>query len=178
MNFFKGLVLMSLVHFQAYAQDITVGSAAPVAVSVDQDGKSVDLSQVYKANKYVLVYFYPKADTPGCTAQACSLRDAYQILQKNGVAIYGVSLDSVKSQKDFQKKYKLPFTLLADENKNVIKAFGVPTTMGFAKRQAYLIEEGKVAWLDRAASTKEQAADILKFLAKDVTSTDVTKGEK
>jgi thioredoxin-dependent peroxiredoxin len=116
---------------------------------------------------YLLVYFYPKADTPGCTKQACSLRDEYAKLTDKGVKIYGVSNDSVKAQKAFADKYKLPFDLLADEDGAVIKAFGVPSTMGFAKRQAFLFKDGKLVWRDLSASTAEQAADVLEFLKKD-----------
>jgi peroxiredoxin Q/BCP len=111
------------------------------------------------------VYFYPKADTPGCTKQACSLRDSYAALKDRGVKIYGVSMDKVKSQKAFQDKYKLPFDLLADEDGTVVDAFGVPKTMGFSKRQAFLFKDGKLVWSDMSASTEEQAADVLKFLA-------------
>jgi peroxiredoxin Q/BCP len=171
MKFF--IFALALASLNCRAADVTVGSSAPVAVSIDQDGKPVDLAQVYKENKYVLIYFYPKADTPGCTAQACSLRDSYEALQKKGIVIYGVSLDDVKSQKAFQKKYKLPFNLLADEKKNVVNAFDVPSLMGYAKRQAFLVKEGKIVWLDREASTKEQAADILKYL-----DSENSKGEK
>ena len=112
-----------------------------------------------------LVYFYPKADTPGCTAEACSLRDAFADLTKKGVTVVGVSADKPAEQKAFQVKYNIPFTLLADSDKKVIAAFGVPTTMGFASRQSFLIQEGRVAWRDLHASTKEQAADILKVVS-------------
>ncbi len=156
---------LSLFSFDVQAEELKVGAPAPIVTGINQDGKSVDFGKAYKNNKYVLVYFYPKADTPGCTAQANSLKDSYEVLHdKKGMAIFGVSADEVAIQKDFQKKYKLPFDLIADEKKIVINAFGVPTTMGFAKRQAFLIKEGKVAWLDKDASTKEQADDILNYL--------------
>ena len=80
--------------------------------------------------------------------------------------IFGVSKDSVKSQKAFRDKYKLPFDLLADEDGAVCKAFGVPSTMGFAKRQAFLFKDGKLIWRDLTASTEQQAADVIGFLTK------------
>jgi peroxiredoxin Q/BCP len=143
---------------------LDVGSPAPQVTGIDQDDKKVDFADIYKKNKFVVVYFYPKADTPGCTAQACSLRDSYVDLQKRGVTVIGVSTDGEQDQKAFQKKYNLPFTLIADHDKKVVQAFGVPTMMGFAKRQAYLIEDGKIIWMDKEASTKEQAHDIMKVL--------------
>ncbi len=127
----------------------------------DQDGKELSFSETYKKG-VTLVYFYPKADTPGCTAEACSLRDDYEILRAKGVNVIGVSEDKVASQKKFEEKYKLPFPLVADADGAVAKAFGVPALLGFAKRQSFLIKDGKIAWRDLNASTKKQAADVLK----------------
>jgi peroxiredoxin Q/BCP len=148
---------------ESEADPLAVGSAAPQASSFDQDGKTVTLSQFY-GNGWTLVYFYPKADTPGCTAEACSLRDAFADLTKKGVTVVGVSADKPDAQKAFKEKYHIPFTLLADSDQNVIKAFGVPTSMGFASRQSFLIKGGKIVWLDLHASTKQQAADVLKAI--------------
>lgn len=138
---------------------------APQAEAVDQHGKSLKLTDFY-AQGLTLVYFYPKAGTPGCTAQACSLRDAYEDLTKAGVHVIGVSTDTVESQKKFTDKQKLPFTLLADPDGRVLKAFGVKTIpiVGFSTRQAFLVKDGKVVWRDEKASTTEQAADVLKVL--------------
>lgn len=143
---------------------LEVGQKAPSVSALNESNQMVNLEEIYKKNKYVMVYFYPKADTPGCTAQACSLRDAYVELQKKGVAIYGVSTDSVEDQKKFKDKYRLPFELLSDKDKEVAKAFDVGVTLGFASRQAFLIHDGQLVWLDRKASTKEQAHDVLKYL--------------
>lgn len=138
---------------------------APQVEAVDQDGKAVKLADLYSQG-LTLVYFYPKASTPGCTAQACSLRDAYEDLTKAGIRVVGVSTDSVASQKKFADKQKLPFTLLADPDGKVLKAFGVKTIpiIGFSTRQAFLIKDGKVIWRDQKASTAEQAADVLKVV--------------
>lgn len=113
---------------------------------------------------YILVYFYPKANTPGCTKQACSLRDAYEELVEKGVRIFGVSKDKVESQQAFKEKYALPFALIADYDSVVINAFGVPKKLGFASRQAFLFKNGKLVWRDLAASTSRQAEDVLNVL--------------
>jgi peroxiredoxin Q/BCP len=148
---------------QASAEPLAVGAALPNAVQKNQDGQTVKLAET-GASGYLLVYFYPKADTPGCTKQACSLRDSYVALTEKGVTILGVSTDSVKAQKAFKDKFKLPFALLADEDASVVTAFGVPKTLGFAKRQAFLFKNGKLVWRDLSASTEQQAADVLKVV--------------
>jgi len=148
---------------QASAEPLAVGAALPAVEQENQDGEIVKLAEA-GAKGYTLVYFYPKADTPGCTKQACSLRDSYAALTEKGVRIFGVSTDKVAAQKAFQEKYKLPFVLLADTDGKVVDAFGVPKTMGFAKRQAFLFLDGKLVWSDMTASTEKQAEDVLKFL--------------
>lgn len=145
------------------ADGLEVGAAAPGVVAVDQDGNTIRFADVY-AKGYTLVYFYPKADTPGCTKQACSLRDAYAQLIDKGVSVLGVSTDSPEGQKKFQEKYHLPFTLIADTDKKVLEAFGVPHKLGFASRQAFLIKDGKIVWRDLSASTAQQAADVLEAI--------------
>lgn len=149
----------------AAAEPLADGAALPAVSQKNHQDEIVKLAET-GATGYLLVYFYPKADTPGCTKQACSLRDSYAQLTDRGVKIYGVSKDSVKAQKAFREKYKLPFDLLADEDGAVLKAFGVPSTMGFAKRQAFLFKDGKLVWRDLAASTEQQAADVIAFLTK------------
>jgi len=151
------------------AEPLAVGAPAPVLTAVTEAGDQLDLGAVYQKG-YTLVYFFPRADTPGCTAEGCSLRDAYQDLTDKGVTVLGVSTDDVAAQKAFKEKYHFPFTLLADKDQTVIKAFGVPVrdvpAMGaFASRQSFLInKEGKIVWRDLKASTKQQAADVLKAL--------------
>jgi thioredoxin-dependent peroxiredoxin len=146
------------------AQPLPVGAPAPAVTALTDEGTPLNLADLYRDFRYTLVYFYPKADTPGCTAQGCSLRDAYEELARRGVAIVGVSTDSVEEQAKFKAKHRLPFTLLADTEKAVVEAFGVSTTLGFASRQAYLVEGGKVVYADHKGSTKQQAQDILTFL--------------
>ena len=94
----------------------------------------------------------------------CSLRDANEKLQKKGVKIFGVSFDTVDSQKKFAENQNLPYDLLADVDGNVIKAFGVPSLGKFASRQAYLFKDGKLVWKDEKAATAKQAAELLQAL--------------
>jgi len=148
----------------ARADELVIGGDLPAVTVNDQDGNPVALADA-GGKGWTLVYFYPKADTPGCTKQACSLRDAYAKLTGAGVRVFGVSADDEAAQKAFQEKYHLPFTLLADHDKKVMDAFGVPHLIGLAKRQAYLFQDGKLVWRDLAASTEKQAADILAAIA-------------
>ena len=147
------------------AEPLDTGAALPAVTAKDQDGSEVKLAEA-GGKDWTLVYFYPKADTPGCTKQACSLRDSYAALTDKKVKVFGVSMDDLAAQKSFKDKYKLPFTLLADKEGKVASAFGVPHDSGFAKRQAFLFKDGKLVWRDLAASTDEQAADVLKELDK------------
>jgi peroxiredoxin Q/BCP len=146
------------------ADPIEIGAAAPAVSTIDENGQSVDLGAACQTG-FVLVYFYPKADTPGCTAQACSLRDDFAALTDKGVRVFGVSGDNAASQKAFKEKYNLPFTLLADKEHAVMDAFGVPHTGDFAKRQAFLFKDGRLEWRDLTASTKQQAADVIAAVA-------------
>ena len=141
---------------------LAVGDAAPDAASRDEQGNPVRLAALY-GDGYTLVYFYPKADTPGCTAQACSLRDDFAQLQTRGVRVIGVSADSPEAQRRFKEKYRLPFALLADRERAVAQAFGVPLMLGMTRRQSFLIKDGRVVWRDLRASTKEQARDLLRL---------------
>ena len=156
-------VTTTLFTSSALAEPLAVGAPLPAVEQKNQDDQLVKLAEA-GAKGYTLVYFYPKADTPGCTKQACSLRDSYAALTDKGVRIYGVSTDKVPAQKAFKEKYKLPFDLLADADGKVVDAFGVPKTVGFASRQAYLFKDAKLVWADQKASTEKQAADVLKFL--------------
>ena len=94
--------------------ELKVGDNAPAVTGITETGDKLNLGDVYAKQPYTLVYFFPKADTPGCTAQGCSLRDAYEDLTKKGVAVIGVSLDQAEAQKAFKEKFHFPFTLIAD----------------------------------------------------------------
>lgn len=145
------------------------GDKVPDFAVNDQDGNKVSLND-YKGKKLV-VFFYPKASTPGCTAEACNLTDNYAELQAKGFEILGVSADSEKRQTNFRNKYSFPFPLLADENKEVIEAFGV---WGYKKfmgkeydgihRKTFLVDEnGVVAHVIDKVKTKDHAAQILEL---------------
>lgn len=157
-----GMVIWALPGGAALAV-LDTGAAIPAVTAPDHDGKPVALNEI-GASGYLLVYFYPKADTPGCTKQACSLRDAYEELTAQGVRVIGVSMDKPGAQQAFRTKFNLPFTLLADESGAVVSAFGVPKMGSFAKRQAFLFRDGKLIWKDESASTQEQAKDVLAVL--------------
>ena len=159
------LLTMSLLAFFGLtpSRAIDLGAPAPAITALDQDGASVNFADTYKKG-ITLVYFYPKADTPGCTKEACSLRDSFPALAQRGIQILGVSEDIPDAQKKFQDKYKLPFTLIADHDGAVATAFGVPLMMGIAKRQSFLVQDGKIVWRDLKASTSQQAADVSKAL--------------
>jgi len=160
----KAITAMATGLFAANAAEpLAIGAKLPQVSQKNQEGITIALAE-HGAGGWLLVYFYPKADTPGCTKQACSLRDAFATLTEKGVKVFGVSTDSPKSQKAFKEKYQLPFDLLADEDSTIVKAFGVPTTMGFAKRQAFLFKDGALVWVDFSASTEQQAADVLKAI--------------
>jgi thioredoxin-dependent peroxiredoxin len=150
---------ISLFGLTAKAEPLAVGSTAPTITAKDQDGEPVSFADVYSKGT-TLVYFYPKAGTAGCTAQACSLRDSFADLQGKGLQILGVSEDTVESQKKFKEENKLPFTLIADSDGKVAEAFGVPTTMGLAKRQSFIVKDGKIAWTSLQAKTKDHAQEV------------------
>ena len=161
---FTALMILLSGLSSASGEELQDGAPIPDVAQKTDAGVELKLSEV-ASKGYTLVYFYPKADTPGCTKQACSLRDAYETLIEKGVTVIGVSADSVEKQAEFKEKYNLPFTLLADEDKTVINAFGVPVKwIGFASRQAYLFKNGKLIWRDLKASTAEQANDVLAVL--------------
>jgi thioredoxin-dependent peroxiredoxin len=147
----------------AKGEPLVVGASAPVLMAKDQDGEPVNFADVYSKGA-TLIYFYPKAGTAGCTAQACSLRDSFADLTQKGVQVLGVSEDTVESQKRFKDENKLPFTLIADSDGKVAEAFGVPTTMGLAKRQSFIVKDGKIAWMSPQAKTKEHAEEVLAAL--------------
>ena len=146
---------------------IEVGQAAPNFESKIEDGSTKSLAD-YKGKKLVL-YFYPKDDTPGCTAEACDLRDNYERFLNQGYEILGVSPDSGTKHQKFIAKYELPFHLLADEDKTVANAYGVWVEknmygrkyMGVARTTFIIDEEGKIADIIKKVKTKEHTAQIL-----------------
>lgn len=143
------------------------GDKAPEINGIDQHGKPISLSD-YKGKKVVL-YFYPKDNTPGCTDQACSLRDGYQDLQKHGYDIIGVSADTTKSHQGFIQKHNLPFRLIADTDKAVIQAYGAwgekkmygKSYEGILRSTFIISETGAIEKVIEKVKTLEHAKQIL-----------------
>ncbi|NEP63555.1 MAG: peroxiredoxin [Symploca sp. SIO2G7] len=138
---------------------LSVGTEAPAFTAKDSDGNTVSLSDF--AGKTVVLYFYPKDDTPGCTKEAQSFRDNYTEYQGKDMVVLGVSMDDEASHKAFQEKYGLPFQLLADPDGTLTKAYDVEGS-GYSKRVTYIISgEGKITHVDETVKTDTHAKDIL-----------------
>ena len=148
----------------------SVGDKAPAFETTDQNGDTVSLGE-FKGRKVVL-YFYPKDDTPGCTKEACSFRDAWSQFRRRKVAVLGVSVDDEKSHRKFAEKFSLPFTLLADPDKKIVRDYGVwgeksmygRKYMG-THRVTYLIDEkGRIAAVWPKVKPDEHAEEVLEAL--------------
>ena len=138
------------------ANSLELGSPAPVIEVLTDQGTTLDLGEALSTGT-ALVFFYPKAMTPGCVKQACSLRDGWDELQARNVSIFGVSSDTAEKQAQFRDKYTLPFTLLADTDGRIADAFSKSRW----SRQAYLFKDGILVWRDLKAATSKQAAEVL-----------------
>lgn len=146
---------------------LTIGDVAPAFKAVDQDGNPISLSD-YRGKK-VILYFYPKDDTPGCTAEACNLRDNYDLLLKKGYKIIGVSADDDKSHKKFIEKYVLPFPLIPDKDKSILKAYGAwgkkklygREYEGILRTTYVISEKGVIEKIFNKVDTKNHTEQIL-----------------
>ncbi len=143
------------------------GDMAPDFKLKDETGKIHRLSE-FRGSKVVL-YFYPKDDTPGCTKEACSFRDAYDVYQKSGVTVLGISYDTPESHKEFKEKYHLPFTLLSDETKEIAKKYGAyrgDNAIPVPRRITFLIDEkGKIIKIFPQVDVTRHAEEILNTIA-------------
>ena len=147
--------------------ELKEGSEAPEFEGVDQNGNPISLKDF--RGKKVILYFYPKDDTPGCTAQACNLRDNHTELISKGFQVIGISTDSVKSHKKFEDKYGLPFPLIADEEKKIVEKYQVwgekkfmgKTYLGTTRTTFLIDEEGKIKQIIRKPDTKNQTQQVL-----------------
>ena len=148
--------------------ELKIGDKAPGINATDQDGKRISLED-FRGSK-VILYFYPKDNTPGCTAEACNLRDNYGLLLKKGFKIIGISADDEKSHKNFIQKNVLPFPLIPDKAKTIIKAYGVwgmknlygKEYEGILRTTFVISEEGMIERIFTKVDTKDHAGQILK----------------
>ena len=148
--------------------ELNVGDKAPDFKAKDQNGKTISLKD-FKGKK-VILYFYPEDDTPVCTVEACNFRDNHLLLKKKGYEIVGVSPNGVESHKKFEAKYKLPFTLLADEDKKIINAYGVwglkklygREYMGIQRSTFVIDEQGKIEKIITRVLSKKSTEQVLK----------------
>ena len=151
-------------------EELKQGDQAPQFTSKDQNGNTVSLTQ-FKGKK-VILYFYPKDNTPGCTAEACDFRDNYQGLVTKGIDVLGVSVDDEKSHQKFITKFDLPFTLLADTNHEIVEAYGVwaeknmygKKYMGINRTTFIIDEDGIIAHIITKVDTKSPTAQVLQLI--------------
>ncbi len=140
---------------------IREGDKAPDFKAKTDDGTEVKLSD-FAGKKNVVLYFYPKDDTPGCTKEACSFRDDFQKFNQKDTAILGVSVDSADSHKSFKQKFSLPFPLLVDEDKSISKAYGTLNEKGYCNRMTFLIgKDGKIKKVYSQVQVDGHSADLL-----------------
>ena len=148
---------------------LEIGNQLPSISGIDQFGKVITLNELN--GKKTVIYFYPKDDTPGCTAQACNIRDNYNLLIENNIQIIGVSADSEGSHLKFTQKYDLPFPLIADTSKEIIEAFGVwgekkfmgKTYDGIHRTTFLANENGEIISVIKKPITKDHSSEILKL---------------
>jgi peroxiredoxin Q/BCP len=152
--------------------ELKEGQQAPAISAKDQNGNTISLDQF--KGKTVVLYFYPKDDTPGCTAEACDFRDNYQGLTAKGIVVLGVSVDDEKSHQKFVTKHSLPFTLLADTDQKIVQDYGVwgeknmygKKYMGTNRTTFIIDENGNIAHIIKKVDTKNSTAQVLELLAK------------
>ncbi|MGN0032538.1 MAG: thioredoxin-dependent thiol peroxidase [Candidatus Limimorpha sp.] len=146
---------------------LNIGDKAPEILGVNENGETVRLSDF--AGKKLVLYFYPKDNTPGCTAEACSLRDGFDELQNAGYAVLGVSKDSARSHQGFKAKHELPFSLIADTEHVLSESFGAwgekkmcgKTSIGMIRKTFIIDEEGVIADIITKVDTKNAASQVL-----------------
>lgn len=152
--------------------ELKEGDVAPKFTAKDQNGKEVSLSDF--SGQEVILYFYPKDDTPGCTAEACNFRDNYQSLQQRGFTVIGVSTDDEHSHQKFVNKYQLPFTLISDTDKSIVEAYGVwveknmygKKYMGTARKTFIIDTDGVIKKIIEKVDTAASSQQVLDVLGK------------
>jgi peroxiredoxin Q/BCP len=147
-----------------------VNDKAPEFTLPDQNGETISLKDF--RGKYVVLYFYPRADTPGCTIEACEFRDSYAKIKKTGAILLGISPDEPKAQKKFEEKFSLPFTLLGDADKKIANAYGVmqeknmygKKVMGVARTTFVIGPDGKIKHIFKKVKPEGHADEVLEYL--------------
>jgi peroxiredoxin Q/BCP len=147
-----------------------VNDKAPTIRTTDENGKEVALSDYL--GKTVVLFFYPKANTPGCTIEACGFRDAYKLIQKTGAVVLGISADTAGAQKKFSDKFSFPFPLLADPDKKIAEKFGVMKeknmygrkVMGIARTTFVIGPDGKIQHIFNSVKPEGHAEEVLEYL--------------
>jgi peroxiredoxin Q/BCP len=150
--------------------NLNVNDKAPEFILQDENGKEISLKGL--RGKVVVLYFYPRADTPGCTIEACEFRDTYKQMQKTGAVLLGISPDTPKAQKKFQEKFKLPFSLLADADKKIADAFGVlqeknmygKKVIGIVRTTFIIGPDGKIQHIFPKVKAEGHAGEVLAYL--------------
>ncbi len=157
------LIVLGLFSFGLAAAEIATGDPAPGFHLMDQNGETHTLTD-YRG-RWLVLYFYPKDDTPGCTKEACAFRDDHERLAALGVALLGVSTDDLGSHQAFAEKYHLPFPLLSDANGEVARSYGSLLQLGpikFAKRHTFIIDpEGRIAYIYRDVTPKTHSDEVI-----------------
>jgi peroxiredoxin Q/BCP len=147
-----------------------INDKAPDFTSLDQNGEKISFQDFH--GKWVVLYFYPRADTPGCTIEACSFRDSFKKIEKTGTVVLGVSPDKPEAQKKFEQKYDLPFTLIADADKKISTSYGVmqeknmygKKVMGVARTTFIIGPDGRIKHIFRKVKPEGHADEVLEYL--------------
>jgi peroxiredoxin Q/BCP len=161
--FISGLLLSAC---GGTADNLKEGMPAPNFSLNDQNGKRYSLEE-YKGKSPVVLYFYPKAGTPGCTKQACGIRDSYKKFQDNNITIFGISVDLTKSLKEFEKDDQLNFPLLSDSTKQISEKYGVLNRLGFSSRITFIIDKnGIIANIIRDVDVDKHADQVFELAKK------------
>jgi len=163
---FKNFVVLIVISFYPVISanaELRVGDKAPIFSAHDEDGNLVETNNL--RGKWLVLYFYPKDDTPGCTIEAKQFTELYEDFLKNNVSVYGISTDTEKSHCDFRDKYKLKVPLIPDVNKKIMSLFDVEVSDGFASRDTIIIDpSGNVAKVYRRVGPSGHPKDVLDFI--------------
>lgn len=165
MKFF--LMFFMIFSFNIFSQELSKGMKAPDFTLQDENGKKVTLSKVYKKSP-VVIFFYPRAMTSGCTKQACGIRDNFSEFEKNNIKVFGISTDSTNKLKEFVKKENLNFPLLSDVDKKVSENYGVLRESGMAKRVTFIIDKKGIVSEIIEVKDIDNHAELVLRLAKEL----------